>query len=398
MLRTHALFILLFFFLYSPGSVLADPGKEYEQELLNISNTINQGQLQTALDMLNDFIIRNPKSRIAYVMRGDIYKAMSGQLSDFGSGIRLKDEQEQKKFQHELKNRVAWQENQEANDFTNKIPASIINMGSDKYILVGEMITGRFFLFENNQGRPELVKDYYMSIGKKGYGKQIEGDNKTPLGLYNITHEIDGKELPDLYGSGAFPVDYPNVVDRWRKRTGYGIWLHGTPSDTYSRAPYSSEGCFVLSNEDYENIAPYIRDAKYPKVVLTEKISWLTQSQHEQLRKEVTGTLQGWLKGWESLEINRYLAYYDSNDFNFGKTNFNKWAERKKQVTAGKEFVQVTLDVNGIYLYPGEKDMFKVNFKQHYFSNNYQGSADKTLFWRKDAAGKWKIIYEGKQV
>jgi len=42
--------------------------------------------------------------------------------------------------------------------------------------------------------------------------------------------------------------------------------------------------------------------------------------------------------------------------------------------------------------------MFKVDFKQHYYSNNYKGSTDKTLFWRKDSNGKWKIIYEGKQV
>jgi len=26
--------------------------------------------------------------------------------------------------------------------------------------------------------------------------------------------------LPDLYGSGAFPVDYPNKLDRAKQRTG----------------------------------------------------------------------------------------------------------------------------------------------------------------------------------
>ena len=203
--------------------------------------------------------------------------------------------------------------------------------------------------------------------------------------------------LPDLYGSGAFPVNYPNVIDRWRKRTGYGIWLHGTPSDTYNRAPLSSEGCFVLSNADYDQIAPYIREAKNPKVLLLKKINWLTPKQHQQHRENYLQTLQNWIAGWESLDINRYLSFYDARDFNFGKTSFSAWSKRKKVITKNKQFVQVSLEIHGIYLYPGEENMFTVNMKQHYLSNNFKGSSDKTLFWRK-SDGQWKIVYEGKQV
>jgi len=271
-------------------------------------------------------------------------------------------------------------------------------MGTDQYILVGEMLTGRFFLFGNKNGKPTLITDYYMTIGKKGFGKQVEGDNKTPLGVYQVTHEIDGKTLPDLYGSGAFPIDYPNSVDRWRKRTGYGIWLHGTPSETYSRSPFASEGCFVLSNDDYDHIAPYIRDAKTPRVLLLEKINWLNQDEHKEHATAYINTLQSWVAGWESLDMQKYFSFYDRENFNFGKTSFNSWRQRKEAVSKHKQFVQVTLEVSGIYLYPGEKDMFKVDMKQYYYSNNYQGNADKTLFWKKDKAGNWKIIYEGKQV
>jgi murein L,D-transpeptidase YafK len=59
-------------------------------------------------------------------------------------------------------------------------------------------------------------------------------------------------KLTDFYGSGAFPINYPNEWDRIRGRNGYGIWLHGTPRDTYSRPPRASDGCIVLSNEDLD--------------------------------------------------------------------------------------------------------------------------------------------------
>lgn len=38
-------------------------------------------------------------------------------------------------------------------------------------------------------------------------------------------------------------------------RNGYGIWLHGTPSDTFSRPPRTSDGCVVLANTDLDEIA-----------------------------------------------------------------------------------------------------------------------------------------------
>jgi len=372
-------------------------GEKYEQELLVITENVESGNLQQALILLDSFLHKNPRSRVAHLLKADIYQAMSGGLNTFAEGL-VKEKLSRKNFRHELVNRSNWNDTEKNQHFQNKIPASIIDMGTDQYILVGEMLTGRFFLFGNKNGKPTLITDYYMTIGKKGFGKQVEGDNKTPLGVYQVTHEIDGKTLPDLYGSGAFPIDYPNSVDRWRKRTGYGIWLHGTPSETYSRSPFASEGCFVLSNDDYEHIAPYIRDAKNPRVLLLEKINWLNQDEHEQHTKSYLDTLQSWVAGWESLDMQKYFSFYDKENFNFGKTSFNSWRQRKEAVSKHKKFVQVVLEVSGIYLYPGERDMFKVDIKQFYYSNNYQGKADKTLFWKKDEKGKWKIIYEGKQV
>ena len=57
-----------------------------------------------------------------------------------------------------------------------------------------------------------------------------------------------------FYGTAAFPISYPNEWDRRQGRNGFGIWLHGTPSDTYSRPPRASDGCVVLTNQDIQTM------------------------------------------------------------------------------------------------------------------------------------------------
>ena len=100
------------------------------------------------------------------------------------------------------------------------------------------------------------MTDFYISLGKNGVEKQRQGDQKTPLGVYRV---ISARErLPDFYGPGAFPLDYPNDWDRLQHRNGHGIWLHGTPSDTYSRAPWATDGCVVLTNEDFAKLSRYV--------------------------------------------------------------------------------------------------------------------------------------------
>ena len=112
-----------------------------------------------------------------------------------------------------------------------------------------------YFAFERGwqrgiDGALKLQTDYYVSQGKLGVKKFREGDQKTPIGVYYVNGRIPGPKLPDFYGTGALPINYPNEWDRRNGRGGSGIWLHGTPSDNFSRPPLSSDGCVVLANPD----------------------------------------------------------------------------------------------------------------------------------------------------
>ena len=119
-----------------------------------------------------------------------------------------------------------------------RVPRYLLQLRDDqKYAVVVDTRRSRLYVYRNDDGEPHFVADYYVSSGKNGALKDREGDEKTPIGVYHVTESLPRKKLSDFYGSGAFPINYPNEWDRIQGRDGHGIWLHGTPSDTYSRPP-----------------------------------------------------------------------------------------------------------------------------------------------------------------
>ncbi len=370
----------------------------YEPAILKIIETIKNGELNNALVLTETHLQEFPKSRVGHLLKADILQALVFNPTSFTSSSyqRTKEipisSETTLGLRHQIRNR--WLHHNRDQLTHSKLPASLVDMGRHKHVMVSDMSAGRLYLYRNRNGEPELVKDYYLTVGSAGYGKEYEGDNKTPIGVYSIYQHIPGAELPDLYGKGAYPVDYPNRYDRALKRTGYGIWLHGTPSNTYARSPWASEGCFVLSNDDLLDIEKYIDVEGRTPVILADEIEWVSPAELDQRRERLNRTIQAWQKDWESLNTQAYLDHYSRENFNFGTENFNPWARRKEQVNAAKTFIQVDLAVESLFLYPGETDMFVVQYQQKYLSNNYAGATTKEQYWRRESDGRWRIVYE----
>ena len=47
------------------------------------------------------------------------------------------------------------------------------------------------------------------------------------------------------------------------------------------------------------------------------------------------------------------------------------------------------------FAYPGERDLILVNFDQHYASSNFSNRSAKRQYWKREADGQWRIVYEG---
>ena len=202
--------------------------------------------------------------------------------------------------------------------------------------------------------------------------------------------------MPEKYGVGAFPTNYPNVFDQRLGKSGDGIWLHGTDRIYYSRPPLDSEGCVVLSNLDLDKIRHLIQPGTTP-IVITDQVEWISQDEWHALRTELLATIENWRQDWESLDVERYLAHY-SNEFWSGGYDLVSWREYKQQVISGKSYQKVNLSDLSLFYYPKQassgKDMVLVKFIQNYQSNNFHSETSKQLYLGKEH-GQWRIVYEG---
>ncbi|VAW37086.1 hypothetical protein MNBD_DELTA03-1417, partial [hydrothermal vent metagenome] len=69
-------------------------------------------------------------------------------------------------------------------------------------------------------GRLQVMTEYTAATGENSGPKVVEGDKKTPVGIYFITKKYIDKKLT-VFGTKAFHLNYPNVFDRLEKRDGH---------------------------------------------------------------------------------------------------------------------------------------------------------------------------------
>ena len=366
------------------------PGESYEQSVLESIKNIQQLEHEQALDSTRRLIQQYPKSRLAQMLYADLLLARTGPLAQVGSGI--KDTRALQDFTHEIQQR--WQHDRDENH-QNLLPENILFLAdSQPYVILVDQEKSRIYVYRNNNGSLALETDYFITIGLKGSGKQVRGDQKTPIGVYHTTRYIDDSELPDLYGEGAFPISYPNAWDRRKLRTGDGIWIHGTPSYTYNRAPWESNGCIVVSNPDFSHIEQFISPELHTPVIVADHVNWLSPAQWQQRRSEMMGVLNQWVNDWQSLDHDRYRQNYSQTGYQAHGRDFKNWDRYKRRLNSVKTRVSVEYSDLNIFNYPGEQDLVLMQFKQSYESNNYDLDSPKELYWYK-AEDKWEIVYEG---
>ncbi len=366
------------------------PGNSYEQSLLNTIREIQSLNHQQALDRTRILLEQYPHSRLGQMLYADLLLAKAGPLTHIGSGLEV--DQAVQDFKHEIRQRL---QHESSDAHQNMYPGNIVFLAENQpYAILVDLQSSRIYVYRNEQGTPILETDYFISIGLKGAGKEKRGDQKTPIGIYHVTRYIDDGELPDLYGRGAFPISYPNVWDVRKKRTGGGIWIHGTPSYTYNRSPWASNGCIVVSNPDFIHIDQYIKPQMHTPVVVADKIDWLNQEQWQSQRQYWLKTISRWLGDWQSLDHERYRQHYSRQEYHAYGRDFKKWDGHKRWVNRKKTYVKVEYNNLSVFNYPGEKDLVLVQFQQNYASNNLNLISPKELYWhRKDQ--QWQIVYEG---
>ncbi|HEY5897742.1 MAG TPA: L,D-transpeptidase family protein, partial [Burkholderiales bacterium] len=261
-----------------------------------------------------------------------------------------------------------------------------------KHAIVVDSRRSRLYVYANDDGSPHLIADYYVTLGKNGIDKTREGDQRTPVGVYYVTGNLPRKKLTDFYGAGAFPISYPNEWDRRLGRNGHGIWLHGVPSNVYSRPPRASDGCIVLANPDLESLSRHVQVGLTP-VIIADEIEWSDAAALQAERSTLGAALEQWRNDWQSRDTDRYLSHY-SRRFAAGRQDLAAWGAHKRKVNGGKSWIKVDLKQVAMLRYPHERDVVVVTFEQDYRSNGLSNVMKKRQYWVKEES-RWKILYEG---
>jgi murein L,D-transpeptidase YafK len=349
---------------------------------------IKGNRLDLALVEIDRVIQAFPNFRLAHLIKGDLLLARAQPIRTMGAAgaapERVAD------LREEARARIARYQHERPVD---RVPRYLVQLQPDqKYAFVVDTAKSTLYVFEHQGGAARYVADYYISSGKNGIDKLREGDKKTPLGVYHVTSSMPREKLGDFYGTGAFPINYPNEWDRREGRKGSGIWLHGTPSDTYSRPPQASDGCVVLTNRDLDAIRQRVQIGLTP-VIISSGIDWVQPQAMAAVRQELNGQLENWRRDWESLDTERYLRHY-ARSFTSDTQDYAAFAQQKRQVNAGKQWVKVKLDRVSMFLYPGKERLAVVTFDQDYSSSNLSNRMRKRQYWIKESAG-WRIVHEG---
>lgn len=291
------------------------PDHTAEGRLMLVLSLIEQGKLDEALFKVEQLIQQQPNFQLAHLVHGDLLHMRANPnaaskpddmaLSQFPTA-----QTQLQALRAEARLRL------DALSYrppTGTLPSQVLSWVGPytTHLIVIDASRSRLYWFEKptsetthaNAPTPKdvtttattfrLKGDFYVSVGKSGTDKRVEGDGKTPLGVYWITSVREGRNLPDLYGSGALPLNYPNAVDRVLGKTGYGIWLHGTPAHQFVRAPLASDGCVVAANTDMALLLEQV-PIKTTPVVIAERLDWVTPDVLSKEKQQLEAVLHTW--------------------------------------------------------------------------------------------------------
>ena len=362
---------------------------------------ITEGKTKQAFITVNELIRTAPNFKLAYLIRGDLLTAQGHALETFGDSHADADStpnnNELDGLRDEARTRIEYYLS--AKKATQQ-PNLLVKLGAEQaHLIVVDTVKSRLYLYKKIDNGLQYVADYYVTVGKNGVDKQVQGDKRTPLGVYFAGQKLT-QPLADMYGAGAYPLNYPNELDQHQNKSGSGIWLHGTPTDTYSRPPRASDGCVVLSNPDLKALQPFLQAGKTP-VIIANNLDWIESTNaSEQLaaqqaeKQTLVNAIENWRKAWVSQDTDAYLNYY-SKKFFYSDGDYEKWADYKRGIQASKPKVTIQIEDVSMFAYPATKQpVVVVDFEQNFKSSSLQNKMRKRQYWILDNE-QWKIIYEG---
>jgi murein L,D-transpeptidase YafK len=239
------------------------------------------------------------------------------------------------------------------------------NEQEPEYAVVVDKSKQRLHVFEYNGGFREMFQ-MPCSTGELSGRKTLAGDKKTPEGVYFFVKQHLQRDLAPIYGSRAFPIDYPNFMDRRAGRSGSAIWLHGTNKPL---KPRDSNGCIVMRNRDIDRLSGYITLHRTPIIIVGE-LSEIRPGPSIAHRESVMKRLRLWKTALERGTYHDFLAPYHP-DYLPDLSWWMEWNRIRRQLKGMDVDFRIELRKTAMFRY---NDLITVIFDQ------FVTAADKDLF------------------
>jgi len=280
---------------------------------------------------------------------------------------------------------------------SDRVPLYLVRLpASVSVAYVAETDAATFHRFDNGDAL-DYRGETYMSIGENGVGKQKAGDRRTPLGIYFVTERLDTTKMHEKYGPMAFPLDYPNALDKRAERSGDGIWVHGVNARADERPAMDTDGCIALPNEELRALAETFQ-ANITPVVIARQIEWVGADEILVLRTELEAALAAWADSLERGDVHAHASLYDGEFRRWGM-NKSEWTALLVETVGARPIDQVVISDVLLLGDPEQGGIYLSRFRQ-VVTENADTAEERTvesirrLYWRRSTSGAYKVIAE----
>jgi murein L,D-transpeptidase YafK len=274
----------------------------------------------------------------------------------------------------------------------NVVPGNIFVSGrSNITALLVDKSTENLYVVKAGEGSPSIARSFKISTGKNSGDKVTEGDRKTPEGIYFTTGVIPKKKLNvGVFGSGAFPLDYPNLFDKLKGKTGHGIWIHGKGDD---RDDPRTKGCVALNNGDLDHLKPFIKESGGTPVVIARKLDFLKPEDYKAQKTKHMAYLEGFIATWESGDIDKFSKYFGPEFKDSAGHSISSYLQKKKKLSEKYERKKIT--IADVTVFKENSDELVYRFSQMYCADNVLSYGTKVLFLSTDKSKDgYKVVAE----
>lgn len=373
-----------------------------EAQLIEIYQRIGQGKHREALAQAEALVQAHPNFHLAQLVLGDLLTLQTRPvrlLGDVPDAKASAAAEQLAVLRDESRRRLRALIERPPEGY---IPKQFLALApQSRHAIAIDASRSRLYLFENTPPSPSdtpglssprlrLLGDFYISVGLSGIEKNVEGDKRTPLGVYYITNNLNPAGLPDLYGVGALPINYPNPLDVQRGKTGSGIWLHGTPSAQFVRAPQASDGCVVLSNPDLERLLSTVQIRTTP-VVIAPELQWADPAVLDTERQHFETTLERWRNLKSQGRVSELKGLYAERFRSQGR-DLAQWWPRVEGEIRDKGLRELQLKDISVLHWRDSDDTMVVTFGE--VVKGQTRGVTKRQYWILED-NQWKIFFEG---